>query len=198
MLESLNQQALDQLFRTARTYHDWQDVPVSDDSLRSLYDLFRWGPTSVNSNPARFVWVRSSEGKTRLAAEAAEMNRPKILAAPVTVIVGQDLAFADMLPKLAPPERVEKLQTYFAQDGVAESTAIRNSSLQAAYLIIAARALGLDCGPMSGFSHEGVDAAFFNGTQIRSNLICSLGYGKTESLYPRGSRLAFGEANTFR
>jgi 3-hydroxypropanoate dehydrogenase len=109
MLEPLDQQALDQLFRTARTYHDWQDVPVSDDSLRSLYDLFRWGPTSANSNPARFVWVRSSEGKARLAAEAAEMNRPKILAAPVTVIVGQDLAFADMLPKLAPPERVEKL-----------------------------------------------------------------------------------------
>ncbi|MBY2907716.1 malonic semialdehyde reductase [Rhizobium leguminosarum] len=198
MLESLDQQALDQLFRTARTYHDWQDMPVSDESLRSLYDLFRWGPTSANTNPARFVWVRSSEGKARLAAEAAEMNRPKILAAPVTVIVGQDLAFADMLPNLAPPERVEKLQSYFAQDGIAESTAIRNSSLQAAYLIIAARALGLDCGPMSGFSHEGVDAAFFNGTRIRSNLICSLGYGKTESLYPRSPRLAFEEANTFR
>ena len=198
MQGSLDQHALDQLFRTARTYNDWQDVPVSDDSLWSLYDLFKWGPTSANANPARFVWVRSPSGKARLAAVAAEMNRAKILAAPVTVIVGQDLAFAEALPKLAPPERVAKLQSYFAQPGAAESTAMRNSSLQVAYLIIAARALGLDCGPMSGFSHEGVDAEFFAGMQIRSNLICCLGYGKAESVYPRGPRLTFEDANTLR
>jgi 3-hydroxypropanoate dehydrogenase len=192
------QRALDQLFRTARTYNDWQDIPVTDQTLRSLYDLLKWGPTSANGCPARFVWVRSPEGKERLAAAVAEMNRPKILAAPVTVIVGQDLAFAETLPKLAPPELVEKLQTYFAQPGLAESTAMRNSSLQAAYLMLAARALGLDCGPMSGFSHEDVDAEFFAGTQVRSNMICSIGYGKAESLYPRGPRLTFEEANTLR
>jgi 3-hydroxypropanoate dehydrogenase len=112
--------------------------------------------------------------------------------------VGQDLGFAEALPKLAPPGRVTTLQSYFAQPGVAESTAMRNSSLQAAYLMIAARALGLHCGPMSGFSHEGVDAAFFAGTRVRSNMICSLGYGKAESVYPRGPRLAFEEANTLR
>lgn len=198
MRAPLDQHALDQLFRTARTYNDWQAAPVSDDTLKAIYDLFRWGPTSANASPARFVWVRSPEGKARLAAVAAEMNRTKILAAPVTVIVGQDLAFAEALPKLAPPERVKKLQDYFAQPGIAESTAIRNSSLQAAYLILAARALGLDCGPMSGFSHEGVDAEFFANTTIRSNLICSLGHGKAESLYPRGPRLAFEDANTLR
>jgi 3-hydroxypropanoate dehydrogenase len=114
------------------------------------------------------------------------------------VIVGQDLTFADALPKLAPPERIAKLQSYFAQHGAVESTAMRNSSLQATYLFIAARALGLDCGPMSGFSHEGVDAEFFADTQIRSNLICSLGHGKAESVYPRGPRLTFEDANTFR
>lgn len=198
MKKSLSKRALDQLFLTARTYNEWQDVPVSDDCLRSLYDLFRWGPTSANATPARFIWVRSPEGKARLAAEAADMNKAKILAAPVTVIVGQDLAFAEALPKLAPPERVEKLQNYFAQTGVAESSAILNSSLQAAYLMIAARALGLDCGPMSGFSHEGVDAAFFGGTKIRSNLICCLGYGKPGGFYPRGPRLTFDDANAFR
>lgn len=198
MRQSLDQTALDQLFRTARTYNDWQDVAISDETLKSLYELLKWGPTSANANPARFVWVRTPEGKARLAAAAAEMNRAKILAAPVTVIVGQDLAFADALPQLMAAERVEAMRSYFAQPGVTEATAMRNSSLQAAYLIIAARALGLDCGPMSGFSHEAVDAAFFAGTEIRSNLICSLGYGKSESVYPRGPRLTFEEAGSFQ
>jgi 3-hydroxypropanoate dehydrogenase len=125
----------------------------------------------------------------------AEMNRPKVLAAPVTVIIGQDLAFVDQLPKLAPSELLDKLRAYFAQPGLAESTAMRNSSLQAAYLMLAARALGLDCGPMSGFSNVGVDDEFFANTSIRSNLICGLGYGKGKSLYPRGPRLEFEEAN---
>jgi 3-hydroxypropanoate dehydrogenase len=198
MQGSLDQRALDQLFRAARTFHDWQDVVVTDDDLRSLYDLFRWGPTSANSNPARFVWVRSPEGKARLASLAARTNQAKILAAPVTVIVGQDMAFADALPKLVPPDRVEGLQSYFARPDIAKATAMRNSSLQAAYLMLAARALGLDCGPMSGFSQEDVDAEFFAGTQVRSNLICSLGHGKTESLFPRMPRLAFEDANSFR
>jgi len=198
MRGSLDQHALDQLFLTARTFNDWEKTPVTDDDLRSLYHLLMWGPTSANTNPARFVWVRSDEGKHKLAALAADNNREKVLAAPVTVIIGQDLSFADRLPKLVPDGMIEKMREYFVRPGMAESTAMRNSSLQAAYLMIAARALGLDCGPMSGFDQEGVDAEFFAGTQVRSNMLCNLGYGKVESLYPRASRLSFEEANSLQ
>jgi 3-hydroxypropanoate dehydrogenase len=196
MANPLPAPALDQLFRHARTYNDWQDSPVGEDIVRSLYDLVKWGPTSANSSPARFVWVRSAEGKALLASLAMEANRPKILAAPLTVIVGHDLDFPHTMPKLF-PARGEMMRGYFQQPGVAEVTAMRNGSLQGAYLIIAARALGLDCGPMSGFDNAAVDQAFFRETRIQSNFICSLGHGKPESVFPRNPRLTFEEAGRF-
>ena len=183
MANAVPSEALDQLFRSARTYNEWRETDVDERTLRDLYDLLKWGPTSANVCPARFVRVRSSEGKAKLAALAAERNQPKILAAPLTVIVGNDLDFADRLPKLL-PHNAETIQKVFAQPGVAEVTAMRNGSLQGAYLIIAARALGLDCGPMSGFDNAGVDQAFFAGTRIQSNFICCLGYGKPGSPFP--------------
>ena len=188
--------SLDQLFRSARTYYGWTSTPVGERAVRQLYDLLKWGPTSANSSPARFVWVRSAEGKARLAALASERNRPKILAAPLTVIIGNDLGFADRLPELM-PHNAEAMQRAFAQPGMAEATAMRNGSLQGAYLVLAARALGLDCGPMSGFDNAGVDQAFFAGTRIRSNFICGLGNGDPNSLFPRNPRLAFEEAGHF-
>jgi nitroreductase len=167
--------------------------PIADDTLHALYDLVKWGPTSANSSPARFVWVRSPEAKAQLASLAMDANRPKILAAPVTVIIGHDLDFPDTMPKLF-PARGEMMRGYFQQPGVAEVTAMRNGSLQGGYLIVAARSLGLDCGPMSGFDNAGVDAAFFSGTRIQSNFICCLGHGKPESIFPRNPRLTFEEA----
>lgn len=164
--------------------------------VRDLYDLLKWGPTSANSSPARFVWVRSPEGKAKLAALAWDRNRPKILAAPLTVIIGNDLAFADRLPELL-PHNVEAMQKAFASPAAAEATAMRNGTLQGAYLTIAARALGLDCGPMSGFDNAGVDEAFFAGTRIRSNFICSIGSGDPASLFPRNPRLSFEDAGHF-
>jgi 3-hydroxypropanoate dehydrogenase len=196
MSNALSPAALDQLFRTARTPTDWRDVPVGDDLIRELYDLVKWGPTSANSSPARFVWVRSPEGKAQLAELAMEQNRPKILAAPVTVIVGHDLDFPETMPKLF-PARGEMMKQMFLRPGVAEITGFRNGSLQGGYLIVAARALGLDCGPMSGFDNAGVDRAFFAGTRIQSNFICCLGYGKPESIFPRNPRLTFDEAGRF-
>ena len=196
MANPLPAAALDQLFRSARTPNDWKDEPVGEDTLHALYDLLKWGPTSANASPARFVWVRSAEGKSRLASVAMEQNRAKILAAPVTVIIGHDMDFPDTMPKLF-PARGEMMRQYFKQPGVAEATAMRNGSLQGAYLIVAARALGLDCGPMSGFDNAAVDREFFQGTQIQSNFICSLGHGKPESVWPRNPRLTFEEAGRF-
>jgi 3-hydroxypropanoate dehydrogenase len=148
MTGKLDNQALDQLYRAARTRNAWTEQPVTEQQLRELYDLLKFGPTSGNCCPARFVWVRSAEGKHRLAALAAPTNAPKILAAPVTVIVGYDLDFAEQLPKLF-PARGKDMQAYYSDPLVAQSTAFRNGSLQGVYLIIAARALGLDCGPRS-------------------------------------------------
>jgi len=196
MTDKLDDRALDQLFRTARTRNGWTKQPVPDQQLRELYDLMKFGPTSGNCCPARFVWVRSPEGKHRLAALAAPNNAPKILAAPVTVILGYDLDFAEELPKLF-PARGKAMQAYYSDPLVAQSTAFRNGSLQGAYLIIAARALGLDCGPMSGFNNEAVDSEFFANTPIKSNFICSVGYGSNENLFPRNPRLTFEEAGRF-
>lgn len=196
MNSALPSAALDQLFRAARSYNGWSDRPVAEDVVQELYDLLKWGPTSANVCPARFVWVRSPEGKARLAELAMGTNRSKILAAPLTVIIGNDLDFAERLPALM-PYGAETFQKYFAQPAVAEVTAMRNGSLQGAYLILAARALGLDCGPMSGFDNAGVDKAFFADTRIQSNFICSLGYGKPDSLFPRLPRLTFEEAGRF-
>lgn len=198
MAERLDSTALDQLFRTARTRKGWSSRPVSEPQLRELYDLLKFAPTSANASPARFVWVRSAEGKERLAARASENNRPKILAAPVTVIIGYDLDFYEQMPKLIPglggPSYRERYQS---NPEVAQTTAFRNSSLQGGYLILAARALGLDCGPMSGFDNAAVDAEFFAGTRVKSNFICSLGYGTDENLRPRNPRLDFEEACRF-
>ena len=196
MADALDATALDQLFRNARTYNEWTDTPVDESLVRKLYDLLKLGPTSGNSCPGRFVWVRSPEAKAKLSSLASDANKPKILAAPLTVIVGNDLDFPDSLPKLF-PARGEMMKQYFTAPGVAESTAMRNGTLQGAYLIIAARALGLDCGPMSGFNNAGVDAAFFAGTHIQSNFICSLGYGKPGSPFPRNPRFSFEEAGRF-
>ena len=196
MTNKLDDRALDQLFRTARTRNAWTERPVTEQQLRELYDLMKFGPTSSNSCPARFIWVRSAEGKSRLAAHAAPNNAPKILAAPVTVIVGYDLGFAEQLPKLF-PARGKDLQAYYSDPLIAQTTAFRNGSLQGAYLIVAARALGLDCGPMSGFNNETLDSEFFAKTHIKSNFICSIGYGSNEDLFPRNPRLTFEEAGHF-
>jgi 3-hydroxypropanoate dehydrogenase len=196
MSNKLDDLALDRLFRKARTRNGWTDRPVTEQQLRELYDLVKFGPTSGNCCPARFVWVRSAEGKSKLAALAAPTNAPKILAAPVTVIVGHDLDFAEQMPRLF-PARGEQMKAYFSDPVVAQTTAFRNGSLQGAYVIIAARALGLDCGPMSGFSNEAVDSEFFVGTRIKSNFICSIGYGTDENLFPRNPRLTFEESGRF-
>jgi 3-hydroxypropanoate dehydrogenase len=196
MKSSIHSSALNQLFNEARTYNEWSEKPVDEQTVRDLYDLLKWGPTSANCCPARFVWLRSTEGKAKLAALAMDVNRPKILAAPVTVIIGYDLAFPETMPKLF-PARGEAMRQMFLQPGLAEATAMRNGSLQGAYLIFAARALGLDCGPMSGFDNAAVDKAFFSGTRILSNFICSVGYGKEGTPYPRNPRFTFEEAGRF-
>jgi 3-hydroxypropanoate dehydrogenase len=193
MTALLSDDSLDLLFRSARTPNGWLDRPVDEAMIRDVYDLMKWGPTSANSSPARFVWVRSADGKATLAALAAEANKPKILAAPVTVIVGHDLGFARELPKLM-PHAAEMMQSYFAPPEIAEATAMRNGTLQGAYFMIAARAVGLDCGPMSGFDNAGVDKAFFAGTRIKSNFICCVGHGDPASVFPRNARLSFEEA----
>lgn len=197
MSNALNAMALDQLFRAARSINEWSDKPVDERIIRGLYDLLKWGPTSANSCPARFVWVRSKEGKAKLSALAIAGNQAKILAAPVTVIIGNERNFGESLPKLLPPGRAEMMQSYFADPNLRQTTAMRNGSLQGAYLIMAARALGLDCGPMSGFDNAGVDREFFANTTIESNFICSLGYGNRDSLHPRNPRLTFEEAGHF-
>jgi 3-hydroxypropanoate dehydrogenase len=196
MSNPVDDAALDQLFKLARTRNGWTDRPVSDDQIRALYELLKLGPTSANCCPARFIWLRSTEGKARLAALVSQTNRPKVLAAPVTVIIGYDLDFADRLPQLF-PARGQKMQELFRDEALAQTTAFRNSSLQGGYLILAARALGLDTGPMSGFDNQGVDSEFFAGTRIKSNFICSLGYGSNENLFPRNPRLSFDEAGKF-
>jgi len=196
MRSAISAKSLDQIFWSAHTYNGWADTPVQESVVRDLYDLLKWGPTSANCGPARFVWVRSTAGKAKLAGLAFEKNRPKILEAPLTVIIGNNLDFADALPKLM-PKNAEAMQKAFAQPGMSEVTAMRNGTLQGAYLIIAARALGLDCGPMSGFDNTGVDHAFFAGTHIQSNIICSVGYGKPDSVFPRNPRLSFEEAGHF-
>lgn len=193
MTALLSDDSLDLIFRSARTPNGWLDRPVDEVMVRDVYDLMKWGPTSANSSPARFVWVRSADGKATLAGLAAEANKPKILAAPVTVIVGHDLDFARELPRLM-PHAAEMMQKYFAAPEIAEATAMRNGTLQGAYFMVAARAIGLDCGPMSGFDNAGVDEAFFAGTRIKSNFICCIGHGDPASVFPRNARLSFEEA----
>lgn len=188
----LSDSALAQLFTEARTRNAWSDRPVSEDLLRKLYDLTKFGPTAVNATPARFVFVTSPEAKARLAPLMSDGNREKTLQAPVNVIIGQDLDFHETLPKLFPHAAGAK--DWFADEAGRREAAFRNASLQGGYFLIAARALGLDVGPMSGFDPAGVKAAFFAGTAVEPNFVVNLGYGTDENLFPRSPRLGFEEA----
>jgi 3-hydroxypropanoate dehydrogenase len=190
---SVNASAIDQIFRSARTQNGFLEQPVEDAQLRELYDLLKWGPTSNNCSPARFVFLRTREAKERLRPALMPGNVGKTLNAPVTVIVATDEEFFEKLPQLL-PHNPKAIDVYKGHPALAQSTALRNGTLQGAYLIIAARALGLDCGPMSGFDNTKVDAEFFGGTSLRSNFLCNLGVGDPTKLFPRSPRLAFEEA----
>ena len=183
---------LDLIFRHARTHYAWQSKPVSDITLLALYDLFRWGPTSANCSPARVLFLRGLAAKEQLKTALAPTNVEKTMTAPVTAIIAYDLDFAEQMPKLFPHNPDAK--SWFSDPAVAEITALRNGTLQGAYMIIAARALGLDCGPMSGFNNAAVDAAFFPGGRVKSNFLCNLGYGDPLKIMPRSPRLSFAEA----
>ena len=185
--------ALDQLFLQAHTLNAWQDKSVPDALLHRLYNTLRMAPTSMNSNPLRIVFVKSLAAKEKLKLALMEGNRAKTMAAPVTAILAYDTKFFEQLPKLFPPS--PNARDMFANNtALADTTAFRNSSMQGAYLILAARALGLDCGPMSGFDNAKVDELFFAGSNVKSNFICNLGYGDSKGIYPRNPRLAFDEA----
>ena len=190
----LNDQALDQMFREARSYNGYLDKLVSDAQLNDIWELMKFGPTSANCLPARMVWCTSDEAKERLAALALPANGDKIRQAPVTVIVGMDREFYEQLPELFP--HADARSWFVGNDTLIESTAFRNSSLQGAYFIMAARALGLDTGPMSGFSNDAVDAAFFAGTKVKSNFISTLGYGDPASIFARSPRPEFDRFNS--
>src|ERR1700687_3992929 len=197
--------ALDQLFRTARTYRAWRDQPVSDETLREIYELMKWGPTSSNCSPARIVFVKSLAAKERLKPELDAGNIRQTMAAPATAIVAYDLEFYTRMAVLSPRTDVS---TFVENPALTLETAMRNGSLQGAYLILAARALGLDCGPMSGFDNVKVDEAFFSAGKpcfgceqeffpeghVKSNFLCNLGYGDPATLFPRLPRLPFTEA----
>jgi 3-hydroxypropanoate dehydrogenase len=187
--------ALDTIFRNARTMRHWQeDKPVTPALLMAIYDLMRWGPTESNITPARFHFVVSKEAKARLEPLLDESNRRQTMAAPATAIVAYDLDFARTLPKLA-PRAAESLAAVLAENPEkARYMARRSAGLQGGYFIVAARALGLDCGPMSGFDNDGVDREFFAGTQIKSYFLCNLGFGVPTSVRPRAARLGFDEA----
>jgi 3-hydroxypropanoate dehydrogenase len=207
MGQRVDENAFDSLFREARSYTKWQPRPVSDQTVRDLYDLLKWAPTSANAAPARFAFLRSKEAKERLRPALAPLNVEKTMTAPVTVIVAYDLKFYEHLPKLF-PQNPGMAKLFESNAELVETTAKRNSSLQGAYLIIAARALGLDCGPMSGFDPAKVDEEFFAAGKpcfgcdqeffpeghVKSNFLCNLGYGDPSALNPRLPRLPFNEA----
>jgi 3-hydroxypropanoate dehydrogenase len=188
----ISDDALDTIFRKARTHNRWQDKPVTPALLMAIYDLMRWGPTTANTSPARFVFVVSQSAKERLEPHLSPGNREKTLAAPATAIIAYDLDFAERLPFLFPHEPNAK--SWFNDRPFADTAAFRNSSIQGGYFIIAARALGLDCGPMSGFDNAGVDREFFPDGRVKSNFLCNIGYGDPSGLFPRNPRLAFDEA----
>ncbi len=191
----LDDRAIDVIFRKARTHNAWLPKPVSDETLRQVYDRMKWGPTSANCSPARILFIRSPEAKQRLEPALSAGNRHKTMAAPVTALIGYDLEFYDLLPRLFPHD--PSARSWFAgKPDVIQATAFRNGTLQGAYLIIAARSAGLDCGPMSGFDNAKVDAEFFFGTSVKSNFLCNLGYGDPQGLFPRSPRLPFDDACT--
>ncbi len=196
MSSPIDNAALDQLFRTARSYNGYHDTPVTREQMEAIWDLLKQAPTSANCLPARLVWCESADAKAQLASCASGTNADKIKMAPVTVIIAMDMAFYDHLPTLFPPADA---RSWFAgNDALIAATAFRNSSLQGAYFIMAARALGLDTGPMSGFDNAAVDTAFFAGTSIKSNFIMTLGYGDPATIFGKLPRPHFDTFNTIR
>ena len=185
------------IFRNARSQNGWLAKPVSDEQLRALYELMQWAPTTMNTQPARIVFLRSPEAKARLKPALNPGNVDKTMAAPVTAIIGYDSQFYELLPKLfAHNQNARAIFAGEEKKAHAETTAFRNGSMQGGYFILAARAIGLDCGPMSGFNNAKVDAEFFGGTGVKSNFLCNLGYGDASKVLPRNPRLAFEEACT--
>jgi 3-hydroxypropanoate dehydrogenase len=195
MHKTVNDESLDLLFRSARTHNVWRDEPVDDALLRQVYDLARLGPTSANMSPLRVVFVKSKEAKEKLKPCLDAGNVEKTMRAPVTAVFGMDIRFYEKLPKLF-PHADAKAWFKDLPENVLEYISLRNSSLQGAYFMLAARALGLDCGPMSGFNNKLVDEAFFAGTTVKSNFLCNLGHGDPAKLHPRNPRLSFDEACT--
>lgn len=191
-MSALSPAALDQLFVAARTHNGFAPAPIPEATLRQLYDLMKWGPTSMNCQPARFVFVTSPEAKARLAPALSPSNRDKTLAAPATVIIATDTRFYEHLPTQFPAYDAKPM--FAGNADLAASTALRNGTLQGAYLILAARALGLDCGPMSGFDAPTLNAAFFPDGRYQANFLCNLGVGDPAKLHPRGPRLSFEAA----
>ena len=191
--QPLNDAALDQLFRTARTYNGYLDTPVSNEQLEAVWELMKFGPTSANCLPARIIWCVSEESKQKLAALAMPANGEKILSAPATAIIGMDMEFYENLPELFP--HTDARSWFVGNDALIEKTAFRNSSLHGGYFILAARALGLDTGPMSGFNNDAVDAEFFAGTKVKSNFISTIGYGDPATIFDRSPRPEFARFN---
>ena len=194
MTAPLDDAALDQLFRTARSYNGYTDAPVTREQMDAIWDVMKWGPTSANCLPARLVWCESAEAKEKLAVLASDNNKDKIRKAPMTVIIGMDMEFYEQLPELFPP--ADARSWFVGNQPMIDATAMRNSSLQGAYFIMAARALGLDTGPMSGFDQPGVDAAFFGGTTFKSNFISTLGVGDPATIFGRLPRPGFDRFNS--
>jgi 3-hydroxypropanoate dehydrogenase len=191
-MELPNEEALNAIFLQARTHNGWLDQPVTDETLHRLYDLMKWGPTSANCSPARMAFVKSPDAKEKLVQCLMPGNVEKTKAAPVTAIVAYDLEFYEKLPELLP--HMDARSWFAGNPPLIQSTAFRNGTLQGAYLIIAARSLGLDCGPMSGFDNAKLDSLFFEGTSWKSNFLVNLGYGDPSKLFPRSPRLEFDEA----
>jgi 3-hydroxypropanoate dehydrogenase len=193
MPHAVSDEALDTLFRAARSHNRWTDEPVSDAMLMAIYDLMRWGPTSGNITPARFLFINSVEAKQRLKPLLNEGNREKSMTAPAVAIIAYDLDFPETLSTLKPNAPNAK-NYYDAKPALVQEDAFRNGTLQGAYFMLAARSLGLDCGPMGGFDRAGVDKEFFSGTAIKSNFLCALGHGNPAALHPRAPRLSFDQA----
>jgi 3-hydroxypropanoate dehydrogenase len=191
MAKALDQAAFEQLFLEARTQNAWKEGELSDETLRRLFDIVKMGPTSANCSPARYVFVKSPEAKERLKAHLSGGNLEKTMSAPVTVIIANDMEFYEHLPKLFP--HTDAKSWFTSNDDLIRETAFRNATLQGGYMIIAARALGLDCGPMSGFDQAGVDEEFFKGTTYKSNFLLNLGHGDPSALFPRSPRFEFEE-----
>ena len=191
MSSPLNDAALDTLFREARSFSHWQDRPVSPTQLQQLYDLMKWGPTAANSCPARLVFVQSEAAKARLKPCLAEGNVDKSMSAPVVAIIGMDLEFHEKLARLFP--HTDARSWYAGKPEKILASASLNGTLQGAYFMLAARSLGLDCGPMSGFDNAKMDTEFFADGKVKSLFICAIGYGERSKLFPRGPRLGFDE-----